>query len=75
MKTILYMNERIKHKHPNGPVIRAVRGKDWLEANTVYLTLGGEVIGKVVFDPKNNPSDTHMVKAWIELEDCVRVSL
>ena len=60
------MNERIKMKHPDGPVIRAVKGRKIKESNRLKLMVDGVEVGCVVYDPPNNPIETHEVKAWVE---------
>lgn len=66
MKTVIFMNHRIREKKPSGPVIRAVRGKKITESNCLKLMFAGKEVGRVIYDPKNNPSTTHEVKAWVE---------
>lgn len=75
MKTIIHMNECIREKKPGHPVIRAVRGKEVVEANLLRIIVGGREVGRVIFDPKKNPSETHNVTAWVELYGDAKVSL
>lgn len=70
---IIFMNECIKQKKPQRPVIRCVEGDEVVEANSFKFFVDGVYIGKVVFDPPNNPVTSHEVKAWIELEPNVQV--
>lgn len=60
------MNHRIKQKNPDGPVIRAVKGRKVTEANLLRLMVGKKEVGRVIFDPLNSPVDSHEVKAWVE---------
>ena len=73
MKTIIYMNNRIREVNPSGPVIRVQRGRSRRDTNEAKLLLNGRQIGRVVYDPVNNPSNTHEVKAWVELDQSVEV--
>ncbi len=75
MKTVIYMNHRIREKVPSGPVIRVTRGRSVRDTDEVTILVGGRVIGRVVYDPENNPSSSHEVKAWVELADGVEVVL
>lgn len=75
MKTLIFMNECIREKKPGHPVIRAVRGRDVVEANLLRIMVGKKEVGRVIFDPKNSPTDTHQVVAWIELNEKASVSL
>lgn len=69
-KRYIYMNHRIRDVKPSGPVIRAQVGKSRRakESNCVEIRVWGRVIARVVYDPKSNPSPTHSVKAWVEVD-------
>lgn len=72
-RTVIYMNHRIRDKVPDGPVIRVQRGRKQSDTNEALLVLNGQLLGRVVYDPPNNPSSSHEVKAWVELDPCVEV--
>ena len=81
MTQLLFMNHRIREKKPRGPVI--VCQDDFTldntpqqrESNEFQLWHHGEMIGRVVFDPKGLVEcKTHEVRAWVELDDVVTVS-
>lgn len=73
MKTIIYMNERIRMKTPDGPVINVSQDKNVVATNEAKLFVGRKCVGRVVYDPQNNPSSTHEVKAWVEFFGDVRI--
>lgn len=69
MTTFIYMNDRIKQKRPRKPVIKADNqhtGRE-AEANCFDVTVSGALVARVIYDPKRNPSQTHHVKAWVEV--------
>lgn len=74
MKTIIFVNHRIKQKKPNGPVITAQSGERILEGNTVEIFHDGKVIARVVYDPSRKPSKTHNVVAFVETNKRIRVT-
>ena len=65
MTTFLYMNERIREKKPDGPVIVADTGRKQREANRFDIISDGKVVATVEFNPKRNPSKTHHVRAFV----------
>lgn len=72
--TFIYMNERIRQKRPSKGVIRVQemdgRGgvKSVVDGNRVDIyDRKGTIVASVVYDPKNNPSPTHEVKAWVQV--------
>lgn len=77
MNVIIYMNEQIRNAKPKGPVIDVIEKQGSMkrvtQTNEAALFVDGQYIGRVVYDPANNPSDTHCVKAWVEFNDSVEV--
>lgn len=73
MITIIFMNHRIREQAPVGGVIRVQRGRSRKDTNEARLMVGGRQIGRVVYDPPNNPVTSHEVKAWVELFEGVEV--
>lgn len=72
--TFIYMNERIRQKRPSKGVIRVqeMNGqggiKSVIDGNCVHIyDRKGWLVASVVYDPKNNPSPTHEVKAWVQV--------
>jgi hypothetical protein len=78
MTQYIFMNDRIKQRKPNGPVIVAqddLHEVKTRESNEFELWHHGDKIGRIVFDPKGlKACKTHDVKAWVELDDLVTVS-
>ena len=74
MSQFIYMNERIRQKHPKLPVVVCQSEGGTVEANQFTLRIGSVVIGRVVFDKRGlDVCETHDVKAWVELNDNVDV--
>lgn len=70
----VFMNEHIRKPRPTKPVIRVQDETLTTEANTVEISVGGVLIGYVVFDPNGLPEcDSHHVKAWVEFHDKVEL--
>ncbi len=66
--TYIYMNHHIRAAKPRHPVIDAmVPGSVVVSANAFEIVQDGRVLARVVYDPANNPSPTHEVKAWVEV--------
>jgi hypothetical protein len=68
---IVYMNEQIRKAKP----VIVVQDEDLLtEANVFEISVGGQIIGFVVFDAEGcEHVDTHDVKAWVEFNDNVEL--
>lgn len=71
------MNEQVKLAKPERPVIVVQRGRRIVESNYILL-LGprDQVLGRVIYDPPNNPSKDYQVKAWLEINtDLVKLRI
>lgn len=78
MTTFIYMNHRIRNRsltrpRKDRPVIVAQRQDDAnyvmvSEDNCFSIVVDGKVVGRVLFDPRKDPSPTHHVKAWVEVD-------
>lgn len=75
----VYMNERIRQKRPQKPVIVVLKvdadgHTESREANRFAIKVDGRVIGHVVYEPHGlDACETHEVKAWVEFNDDVRL--
>jgi hypothetical protein len=66
MKVFIFMNEKIRKRKPDGPVIRVQRADSYEEANRVFIH-GPSVVR---FDPRGLPiAQEHHVTAWIEADE------
>lgn len=66
MKAYIFMNEQIRKRKPDGPVIRVQREHSYDEANRVFIH-GPSVVR---FDQRGPPiALEHHVTAWIEADD------
>lgn len=80
MTQYIFMNECIRQKKPERPVIVVQEeltsdGPTQRESNEFELWHHGTKIGRVVFNPKGLAAcETHDVKAWVELDDLVTIS-
>lgn len=71
---LIFMNECVRQKKPERPVIVFQEDGAQREANEFELWFCGQRIGRVVYDAKLlQACDTHEVKAWVELDDDVEV--
>lgn len=74
MKTYIYMNHRIHDRTDPGPVVNVQRGKRTRSGNVVRITKDGKEIGRIKFSRRGLRAVTsHVVRAWVELDDGVRV--
>lgn len=75
----LFMNEQIRKAKPSRPVIVCQEeltsdGPTQREANEFEIWAAGHFVGRIKFDRDGlEACETHEVKAWIELNDYVRV--